>query len=62
MDKLILVSILAATIVLPFAASRGRHPRRSVRKMLLAFLAFNALYVFLLITLYVRFFVPEYFH
>jgi hypothetical protein len=46
MQKLLLISIWVATIVLPFIASRDPFPRRALRRLLLLMGGFVAFYVF----------------
>lgn len=52
--KLILTSILLATIVVPLRASRDRSAKRGLRRATLGFAAFVALYLFLCVVVYNR--------
>ena len=54
MAKLLLVSILFALIALPALAARDPNPRRSLKKALLSFVAFNFLYLLAVRYLYAR--------
>lgn len=45
MGKLILASLLLATVVLPMRAARGRAPRRGFGRLLLSLAAFNLMYL-----------------
>jgi hypothetical protein len=58
-DKLILMSVLVFTLVVPAIAARGRSPLRSVRRMVLTLLVLNAVYVLVVAYVYVANFVPE---
>jgi hypothetical protein len=44
MAKLLLLSVLAATVVIPLVAARDRHPSRALKRTLFFTLLFNALY------------------
>ena len=55
MSKLILLSVIIATIVLPARAARERSPKKGLRKVILYVCLFNAFYLFSLIYLYGRF-------
>jgi hypothetical protein len=48
MSKLILLSILIATIALPSRAARIKNPRLGFRKVVVYMLAFEAFYAFAL--------------
>lgn len=52
--KLILISILIATIVIPVRAASIARPRKAFRKLLLWSLAFNFVYMCLLLYIYPR--------
>ncbi len=45
MRKLLLLSVVVATIVVPLLAARSASPRRGLRIALIAFALFNVLYV-----------------
>jgi hypothetical protein len=57
--KLILTSILAATIVVPAIYARDPSPRRGLKRTMVALALFNAVYVVLLVTVYAQYYVPE---
>ena len=61
MEKLILVSMILATVGLPAVAAADPDPRRGARRLLVALAAFTVLYVLLVARVYARFFVPEWF-
>jgi len=44
MAKLVLLSILAATAVMPSLAARGTDPARALRKLLVRMFAFSVAY------------------
>lgn len=46
MQKLLLISIWLATIILPFLAAMDPSPRRGLRRLLLVMSGFIAFYVF----------------
>jgi len=54
MGKLLLVSIVIATIVLPLRAASEPSPSRALRKALISMLAFNAIYFFAILYIYPR--------
>lgn len=54
MGKLILVSILIATIAFPMMAARDRSPIRGLRRAVLAMAAFNVVYLFAAVYLFPR--------
>lgn len=54
MDKLLLLSILGAVIVIPAVAARDRSPRRGFKRAMAGFFAFCIAYVFALRFLYFR--------
>jgi hypothetical protein len=54
MSKLLLLSILIASIALPAKAARERNPRKGLRKTILYMLLFNVFYLFGLLFLYGR--------
>lgn len=56
MQKLILISIIAVTIVVPAFAARERNPRRALRKMLFWTLLGVGAYVVSLLLVYPRLF------
>lgn len=49
MRKLLLVSVVLASIVLPWRAASDSSPRRGLRHALLWVVAFNVLYLFALL-------------
>jgi hypothetical protein len=55
MSKLILVSLLLATIALPAVAARDANPRRGLRRTLVYMVLFYAFYLFGLTFLWGRF-------
>jgi hypothetical protein len=52
MEKLLLLSVLIATIAVPVRASRDKSARRGYKKTLIGILAFNTLYVLALRIIY----------
>ena len=54
MAKLILISILIATIAIPMRAAAIQKPKRAFRKLLLWSLVFNFTYMILLLYVYPR--------
>jgi hypothetical protein len=52
--KLLLVSILIATIAIPIAAARAGRPRVGLRKAVFWLLAFNLFYLFVVRFIYPR--------
>jgi hypothetical protein len=54
MQKLILVSILFAGVVIPVWAVPDRSPRHGLRKALFAMLVFDVVYVLAVLFLYPR--------
>jgi len=59
LDKLILTSILLATVVLPVLAARGRRAQVSLRRALMVLTFLVVVYVALLTQVFSRFYVPE---
>jgi hypothetical protein len=55
MAKLILLSLLFVTLIVPMAAARDPSPGRAFRRVVLTLLSFNALYLFLILYVYPRF-------
>jgi hypothetical protein len=55
MNKLILLSIVIATIALPASAARDASPRKGLRRVIISMLVFEAFYVFALLFLFNRF-------
>jgi hypothetical protein len=55
LSKLILISVVLATIALPAAAARDDDPRRGLRKTITYMAWFYAFYLFGLLFLYGRF-------
>jgi hypothetical protein len=58
MDSLAMLSILFATVAIPVALARDANPRRGVKRMVIALLAFNALYVGYVAWIHTTYFVP----
>ncbi len=54
MSKLVLLSIVIATIVLPARAAREASPRAGLRRLVIWMLLFEAFYVFALMFLFGR--------
>jgi hypothetical protein len=54
MKKLLLLSIIFATIALPARAARRANPRRAVRKTMRDLVLFNLFYLFGVVYLYGR--------
>jgi hypothetical protein len=54
MQKLIVVSILVANVVLPIWASSERSARRGLKKALFGMLLFDVAYLFAMLFLYPR--------
>jgi hypothetical protein len=54
MDKLILMSLLVATVALPVRASRQRNPRLALKRSLVYLFGFNFVYLFLILYVYPR--------
>ena len=52
MRKLILISILFATVVIPVRAARGRSARRGLSKALLSMLVFYVFYLLAVVFVY----------
>lgn len=55
MQKLILMSVIYATAILPLIAARNPSPRRGLRKAVVWMLAFNLIYVLAVMFVYPRF-------
>jgi hypothetical protein len=55
MGKLILLSLLFATMIIPMRAAADPSPTRGFRRIVLWLLSFNALYVILILFVYPRF-------
>ncbi|HVW26969.1 MAG TPA: hypothetical protein VHC69_16490 [Polyangiaceae bacterium] len=55
MSKLILISVLLATIALPAIAAQDENPRRGLRRTIKYMVLFYAFYLFGLLFLYGRF-------
>lgn len=53
MAKLIMISLLVATVAIPLACARHRNPHRGLKRALLGLLLFNAAYIALLVYVYV---------
>jgi hypothetical protein len=54
MQKALLISIVAATLVIPMWAARDRNPRRGLRKVVTRVLLFNLVYLLALMFIYPR--------
>jgi hypothetical protein len=54
MKKLLLLSILVASIVIPARAARAKNPRAGLKKALVNMMIFNAIYLFALLYVYNR--------
>jgi hypothetical protein len=54
MSKLLLLSVLIASIALPTIAAREKNAKRGLRKAIIYMLLFNVFYLFGLIFLYGR--------
>jgi hypothetical protein len=52
MKKFLLMSVLYATIILPSLAARERNPSRGVKRAVAMFVAYNFLYVFLVLVIW----------
>lgn len=53
MGKLLLMSVVLATIAIPVVCARDRVARRGLKRMLLFLCLFNALYIVILLHVYV---------
>jgi hypothetical protein len=58
MDKLILMSVMAATVILPTLSARGPNPVRSAKRAVVLIVLFDALYVMAVAFVYVRNYIP----
>jgi hypothetical protein len=54
MQKILLTSILIATVAIPMRAAKQRSAQRGLQKTIVGFALFNLFYVFALIYLYPR--------
>lgn len=54
MAKLLLLSVIFATVAIPVRAARLKNPRLGLRKALLWLALFNVFYVFSLVYIYHR--------
>ncbi len=54
MDKLILLSVIAAHVLIPIAYASDDNPRRGLSKMIIALFLFNVCYVGALYFIYPR--------
>ncbi|HEY4104154.1 MAG TPA: hypothetical protein VGM44_09690 [Polyangiaceae bacterium] len=54
MSKLVLLSIVIATIAVPALAAREPSPRKGLRRVIIGMLLFEAFYVFALMFLFGR--------
>lgn len=52
MAKLLLMSVVLATVTIPAVTARDALPRRALRRTVLALLAFNVVYAVLVIFVY----------
>jgi len=59
LGKLILVSIILATVVIPAIGARDASPRRGLARALIALVVFDVLYLLALTQLYAPNYVPE---
>ena len=59
MDKVILVSIIVATVVVPALGARDANPRRGLKRTLVFLFAFNVVYLALVVLVYTRLYVPH---
>ncbi len=55
MQKLLLLSILFSTLILPIIAARQPHPVHGLRRAILYAVGFNVFYAFAILYLYPRF-------
>jgi hypothetical protein len=55
MAKLILLSVIIASLAIPTRLSKMADPRKAIRKLVIAVLVFNAFYILALRFLYMRF-------
>jgi hypothetical protein len=58
MDKLAMMSILFATILVPAACARDSNGARGLRRMLLLLLLFDLAYVLYVTQIHTRYYVP----
>jgi hypothetical protein len=58
MHKLLLLSMVIATIVIPIIAARDPNPRRGLKKALFAIVVFAVVYLFALLFIYPKIFYP----
>jgi hypothetical protein len=54
MGKLVLVSIVIATVVLPFRAASQASPTRALRRALISMFVFNVVYLIAILYVYPR--------
>jgi hypothetical protein len=54
MKKLLLLSVIIATIVIPARAARMKNPRQGLKKALLQMVVFDLVYVFLVLFVWHR--------
>jgi hypothetical protein len=52
MDKLLLMSVVLATAIIPAIAAREPKPRRALRRTVLTMVVFNAMYAVLVMVVY----------
>lgn len=52
MAKLILMSVIVATVAIPAIAANDPRPRRAIRNLLIRMLIFNLIYLFLVTRVY----------
>lgn len=55
MAKLILLSTVYMTVILPILASKDMHPKRALKKTIVWLVAFNFFYLFMVRVIYPRF-------
>ena len=54
MQKVLLISILVANVILPIWASKDRMPKRGLQKTVATLLAFDAIYLFAVLFVFPR--------
>jgi hypothetical protein len=59
MDKVLLMSVIAATMLAPTLAARDVVPVRGIKRALLFLVVFFAAYLAALVLVYIKFYVPE---
>jgi hypothetical protein len=56
MQKLLLISVLMATVAIPLACAKDRSAKRGLKKTIVAVTIFNVLYLFSVLHIYPRLF------